>query len=232
MATIEDAVKDLEKEEADTICAKINPTLQSSKPPKDNIVENQRKVLKELQSDTSVAILPSDKCRSTVILNCEDYFWKFVDHIKNGPYQLLKKDPTTKIKAKKLKQWKALKDNEFIDNKLCYYVKRTNSPAPRFYGQTKIHKSGVPIGPIVSYSGSPFYNLNKYIDNILKAYVKDENNNLKSTTTFFNYRNVPVEDDEIMAWFDATSLYTNIPIIDTLSMMIILIAINWLGKWL
>ena len=73
MATIEDAVKDLEKEGADTICAKINPTLQSSKPPKDNIVENQRKVLKELQSDTSVAILPSDKCRSTVILNCEDY---------------------------------------------------------------------------------------------------------------------------------------------------------------
>ena len=122
-----------------------------------------------------------------------------MDHIKNGPYQLLKKDPTAKIKAKKLKQWKALKDNEFIDNKLCYYVKRTNSPAPRFYGQTKIHKSGVPIGPIVSYSGSPFYNLNKYIDNILKAYVKDENNILKSTTTFFNYRNVPVEDDEIMA---------------------------------
>ena len=28
-----------------------------------------------------------------------------MDHIKNGPYQLLKKDPATKIKAKTLKQW-------------------------------------------------------------------------------------------------------------------------------
>ena len=30
----------------------------------------------------------------------------------------LKKDPTTKIKAKALKQLKAQKDSEFIDNKL------------------------------------------------------------------------------------------------------------------
>ena len=138
----------------------------------------------------------------------------------NGPYQLLKKDPTTKIKAKTLKQLKVLKDNEFIDNKLYYYLKPTDSPAPRFYGQPKIHKPGVPIRPIVSYSGSPLYNLNKYIANILKTYVKHENNNAKNSTTFSNYiRNVPIEDDEIMVSFDVTSLYTNIPIIDTLNII-------------
>ena len=72
-----------------------------------------------------------------------------MDHINNGPYQLLKKDPTTKIKTKTLKQLKVLKDNEFIDNKLYYYLKPTDSPASRFYGQSKIHKPGVPIRPIV-----------------------------------------------------------------------------------
>ena len=102
-----------------------------------------------------------------------------------------------------MKQLKVLKDNEFIDNKLYYYLKPTDSPAPRFYGQPKIHKPGVPIRPIVSYSGSPLYNLNKYIANILKAYVRDENNNAKNSTTFSNYiRNVPIEDDEIMVSFD------------------------------
>ena len=45
--------------------------------------------------------------------------WKNVWIINNGQYQLLKKNPTTKIKAKKLKHLKVLKDNEFIDNK-CY----------------------------------------------------------------------------------------------------------------
>ena len=66
-------------------------------------------------------------------------------HINNGPYQLLKKDPTTKIKTKSLKQLNVLKDNKFIDNKLYYYLKPTDSPAPKFYGQPKRHKPGVPI---------------------------------------------------------------------------------------
>ena len=37
---------------------------------------------------------------------------------------------------------------------------------------------------------------------------------------FFNYiRNEPIEDDEILASFDVTSLYTNIPIIDMLNII-------------
>ena len=104
LATVEDAVKNLEKEEADTICAKVSLALQNSKPLKDNLSKDERKAFKELQSDTSIVILPVGKGRSTIILNCEDYLDKCIDYIKNGPYQLLKKDPTTKIKTKTLKQ--------------------------------------------------------------------------------------------------------------------------------
>ena len=100
--------------------------------------------MKELQSDASIVILPADKGRSTVILNREDYLKKRIDHINNGPYQLLKKDPTTKIKAKTQKLVKVLKDNECIDNKLHYYLKPTDSPMPRFYGQPKTQKPGIP----------------------------------------------------------------------------------------
>ena len=81
------------------------------------------------------------------------------------------KDPTTKIKVKTLKQLKVLKDNEFIENKSYFYLKPTDSSAPRFYGQPKMHKAGVLMHLIVSYSGSPLYNLNKYIANILKAFL-------------------------------------------------------------
>ena len=64
------------------------------------------------------------------------------------------------------------------------------------------------------------YNLNKYVANILKANVADENNNTKNPTTFSNYiRNVPIEDDKIMVSFDVTSLYTNILVIDTLNII-------------
>ena len=220
IAATEDAVKDLEKEEAVTIHAKVSLTLQNSKPPKDSLSKDERKALNESESDTSIVILPADKGRSTVILNCEDYLEKCMDHINKGPYQLLKKDPTTKIKAKTLKQLKVLKDNEFIDNKLYYYLKPTDSPAPTFYGQPKLHKPGVSIRPIVSYSGSPLYNLNKYMTNILKTYVKHENNNAKNSTASSNYiRNVLIEDDKIMVSFDIIFLHTNIPVIDTLNII-------------
>ena len=91
IATIEDAVKDLEKEQTDTIRAKVSLTIHNSKPPKDNLSKDERKTLKELQSDTYFVILPADKGRSAVILNSEDYLEKCIDHINNGPYQLLKK---------------------------------------------------------------------------------------------------------------------------------------------
>ena len=107
------------------------------------------------------------------------------------------------------------------------YIIPTDSPASRFYAQSKMDKPGFPIRPIVLYSGSPLYNLNKYTANILKAENnkmierwKNENNNAKNSTTFSNYiRNVPIKYDKAMVSFDVTSLYTNISIIDTLNII-------------
>ena len=152
-------------------------TLQNSKPPKDNFSKNEYKALKELQQfETSIVVLPADEGRATVVLNREDYLKKRMDYINNGRYHWFNKDPTTKIKAKTLKQLKAQKDNESIDQKLYYYLKPADSPPPYFYGQMKIHKPEIHIRPIVSYSDSPLYSPNKYMANILKAYAKDENN--------------------------------------------------------
>ena len=87
-----------------------------------------------------------------------------------------------KILLSKLKQ----RQDKVLDNKLYYYLKPTGSPAPRFSGQPKIHKPAVSIRPIASCSGFPLYSLNKYIGNILNNYFKDENNNVKNSTTFSN----------------------------------------------
>ena len=46
-ATMENAVKDLEKEKADKICTKIILTLQNSKPSKDNLFKDEWEALKE-----------------------------------------------------------------------------------------------------------------------------------------------------------------------------------------
>ena len=61
IATIEDAVKDLEKEGADTICDKISFTLQNFKFSTENPSKYERKALKDLLSDGKIVILPADK---------------------------------------------------------------------------------------------------------------------------------------------------------------------------
>ena len=104
---------------------------------------------------------------------------KCADYIKNGPYQSLKKDPTTKLKAKTLKQSNALRDNEFIDNKLYYFLKPSDSLPPRFSVQPKIVRSSYMSNCFIS--GPPLCNLNKYMANILKTGAKDENNNPRSS---------------------------------------------------
>ena len=68
IANIEDTAEYLEKEEADMIRAKLSLTLQYSTPPKDNLSKDRRKALNELQSNTSIVILATEKGRSTVIL--------------------------------------------------------------------------------------------------------------------------------------------------------------------
>ena len=80
-----------------------------------------------------------------------------------------------------------------------------------FFLQTK---PGDPTHIIVSYSGSSLHDLSKYIVNILKTDVKDENGNFKNYVTFSNYiRNIPIEDEEIMVSFALTYLYMNVHII-------------------
>ena len=101
----------------DTIPAKINFKLQNSRPTKENLSKDEDK---DLQSDIWIVIWLADKGRPTVILNREDYLEKCVDHINNDLHQLLKKDPTYKIKAMTLKQVKVVKDNEPIDTRLYY----------------------------------------------------------------------------------------------------------------
>ena len=72
-------VKDLKKEQADTIRAKISLSLQKSKPLQDNLSKDECKTLKEVQSDTSIVVLPVEKVRSTVTLNRVEYLEKCMD---------------------------------------------------------------------------------------------------------------------------------------------------------
>ena len=127
---------------------------------------------------------------------------RFRVNVINKIFQIFRGCSAIDIAVIHVPKYKFLNDNEFIDNKLCYYLKPIDLVAASFYGQQKIHKTEFSIRPIVSYSGSPLYNHNKYIANTLKAYIKDQNSNATIFATFSNFiRNVPIKDDKIMVSF-------------------------------
>ena len=53
-----------------------------------------------------------------IILNLGGYLEKLMGHTNDNHYQLITKHSTTKVKAKTLKQFKNLKDEELTEDKL------------------------------------------------------------------------------------------------------------------
>ena len=114
----------------------------------------------------------ADKGRATVVLDKEDYIKKCNEHLTSGQYTKLKKDPTSSIVSQVTKKLIELKDDNLIEKLGYFKLKPTGTQTPRFYGLPKIHKEGTPMRPIVSYTGTPLYEISKFIANILKPYGK------------------------------------------------------------
>ena len=212
VAKIETVLAGMPTEEADTIHADLSSVIRTTQVPKPNCTRNQIAALKSLQQNDNIIILLADKGRATVILNKEDYIRKCNEHLENGPYIKIKKDPTSSVVSQIIKL-SVLRDNKLIDQQQYLKLKPKGSQPPRFYGLPKIHKDRIPVHPIVSYTGTPLYEVPKYIAEILKPYGKQKEqhtNNSKSFSTFICQQTI--EPAEIMVSFNVTSLYTTIPI--------------------
>ena len=70
---------------------------------------------------------------------------------KQWSISITKKSLTTKMRSKPLKQLKGLKDNEFIDNKLNYYLKSTEAASLRFYSLSRIKPEVIVLFHIVAF---------------------------------------------------------------------------------
>ena len=113
-------------------------------------------------------IVPADKGRETVVMDKDDYVRKNNSHLSDGDtYAVLASNPTDNIRNgmnQKLKQLKAMKQLSEEEYKTLY--SNTNTIA-RFYGTIKTHKPNYPIRPIVSFIGTPTYQLAKYLSKII-----------------------------------------------------------------
>ena len=84
-----------------------------------------------------------------------------------------------------------------------------DSVLPLYYGNPKIHKENIPLRPIISFCGSSTYKLAKELSKRLQTLTENSQHMLKNSTDFINrIKDLVIDDDEVMVYFDVKSLCT------------------------
>ena len=194
--------------------AQVVKVLKEAKPPRRNLSKEEQLAVKELKSYDDVIIINADKGNCTVILDKIDYDRKLMNLLKDkSTYQVVKNNPISKIE-RPLNSfiWKLYK-NKKLSFSLYKCLRSTDNNLPRIYGLPKIHKTDIPLRPIVSFIGSPTYHLSKFLKRILSPLVGNTAHTVKNSSEFVEHiKNTSIHQHESQVSFDVVSLFTSVPL--------------------
>ena len=214
---VESAIRDLTAAEADNVRVKTCDILQKAKLPKPNTTKEERQALRALKEDSNTVILQADKGNATVLMKTEEYNMKIMQLLNDSPYEEIKTNPIRKVERKTSA---LIKESNSIPESTKYRLRPTSSWTPKFYGLPKIHKTGVPLRPIVSAINSPTHPLARYLTSCLQTLTENNFSNIKNSYHFIEIlQGIRLQDNDILVSFDVTSLFTNIPIEETISII-------------
>ena len=105
-----------------------------------------------------------------------------------------------------------LKKAGIINEDLYRMLYSSDGLSSRFYGLPKIHKTGNPLRPIVSFINSLTY-VSSYLAKILSPVVGNPVNTVKNSLEFADFlRGKTLDAEDELVSFDVVSLFTKIPI--------------------
>ncbi|CAF3806187.1 unnamed protein product [Rotaria sordida] len=182
---------------------------------------NDDKILLNLSKYPSVLITKPNKGRGVVILDRNDYTEKLENILSdNKKFKLLNEDPTISCENALTTVLRQMKNEEYWTQQEYKYIKPVGSVPARLYGLPKVHKDNVPLRPIVSCIKSYNYKLGKFLANIIKP-IRVSPYSLKHTNDFFKFiqQNSHLSRNNKMISFDIQSLFTNIPVRETIEII-------------
>ena len=195
------------------------------------------KLLDNLKNDNNIdiVIVKPDKGNGVVILGRNDYYKKMNDILQdNTKFQRLNDSPVklTLQRENQLKKLLAtLKKSESITPETYDKLYPTGSRIGILYGLPKIHKNNIPLRPILSCINNYSYKVAKFFIPLLNplslgSYMVRDSFSFVQELLNLNFNSSSV----VMASFDVTSLFTNIPLdetIDIISNCVFANALSW-----
>ena len=199
----------------------------NGQPPPSNISRVERQALKELQMNKTIVIHKADKGNSLVVLDRVDYVRKMnailCDASKfrqvnfgsgKGPFNLVHSLEDKVIRFLRTLQAKQVLDS--VDYKLLY----PNGSRPGImYGLSKVHKNGAPLRPILSATNTATFGLARFLVPILRSLTENEYT-VRDSFHFAKEISKLSSEGLVMASLDVESLFTNIPLDETIQICV------------
>ena len=158
-------------------------------------------------------ILTADKGVSIVVIDKEEYTRKAEELLSQPSYKTILTDPTNKYKNKLITLLKRIKTEGGIDEATYRRLCPTGASPPKFYGLPKVHKSGMPLRPIVSSIGSVTYVTSKELSRILKPLVGRSPHHVQNNQEFIQQlEDIKLRSDDIIMSYDVKAFLTSVPI--------------------
>ena len=187
--------------------------------------DNTFKSLAEIRKNPDIVILSGDKDSSTVILNKTDYVDKvesmIQEGIDNGKYEI-----TTDKTYRDLKNFQSFLYNNFKDHEHYQKMRPVSNQPGRFLATAKTHKfnsfdditiPNIKLRPIIDQTNTFSHAAAKIVSNYLQPLASNEY--VINNTLIFPelVKNVPINDDEEDISYDIESLFTSIPVQNTIN---------------
>ena len=188
-----------------------------------NLPKHQYIALKKLSKEPDIVIVKPDKGNGVVILNTCDYKAKVKDILSdNTKFKVINNDIiklTHKLENKVNRFLRTIKCKGIISEEEFKVISSSGSKPGILYGLPKIHKQDCPIRPIMSAISTHTYKMSKFIIPYISQWSKNEYtiyDSFSFTNEIINFKN----NNYIMASFDIKSLYTNVPLNETINIIL------------
>ena len=175
----------------------------------------------DLLKNKTILSLKPDKGNTDVLLNKIDYQQKMMTIINDTTkFKILNEDLLTilmKQEDKINRLLSKMKENKEISPEEYKELYVTGSQPGILYGLPKIHKPNVPLRPILSSIGTAGYALSKFFVPLLKPLTFNQYSVKDSFSFVEEITNIPNSNSYTMVSFDVQSLFTNIPLVETIN---------------
>jgi hypothetical protein len=182
------------------------------------------KHLSSLAKDESIVVAKYDKGNGVCVMDKDDYLAKLDDIVHDqSKFERLQTSKRKNARHPIFRRQEKVKEcikkhiEKFVPVEVTKKLKPSGCTTGKLYGTCKVHKDNYPVRPIVSMVSTPEYELAKYLDKLIKPNMPKCHSIYSNSDLLNKLMNFDHQKGDYCVSFDVVSLFTNIPLEDTIT---------------